>query len=185
MVTKRTSEQFLRRVVSVALITLFFFIAPIVTSAAESIVAHDFYLPDIFNGNSNYALSDFQGKVVLLNIWASWCSGCKKEMPLFQNVQDIYKNKGFTFVAVNIDDNKKNALKFLNKLEKKTGMKINFPVLYDKDKSLAKKYNPIGLPASYLIDNNGIIVRRYYGSFDNANIRKLTMSLDEVLGNDK
>ena len=147
--------------------------------------AYDFNLPDIFDESKVYSLEDFKGKVVLINLWASWCTGCKKEMPLFHFIQARYSNKGFTFIAVNIDDNKKNALKFLKKLEKKMDTKLNFPVVYDKDKELAEKYNPLGLPASYLIDRNGDLAQKFIGSFDNSNVINLTLAIDRLLGDDQ
>ncbi len=106
-------------------------------------------------------------------------------MPLFHFIQARYSNKGFTFIAVNIDDNKKNALKFLKKLEKKMDTKLNFPVVYDKDKELAEKYNPLGLPASYLIDRNGDLAQKFIGSFDNSNVINLTLAIDRLLGDDQ
>ena len=169
------------------LISVFFLVSLSIVPAAFSDVqpAYDFNLPDIFDESKVYSLEDFKGKVVLINLWASWCTGCKKEMPLFHFIQARYSDKGFTFVAVNIDDDKKNALKFLEKLEKKMDTKLNFPVLYDKDKELAEKYNPLGLPASYLIDRNGDLAQRFIGSFDNSNVINLTLAIDRMLGDDQ
>jgi thiol-disulfide isomerase/thioredoxin len=153
--------------------------------SAEERPAYDFNLSDIFDESKVYSLDDFSGKVVIINLWASWCTGCKKEMPLFHVVQSKYDGKKVTFVAVNIDDNKKNALKFLKKLSKKMHTGLNFPVLYDKEKELAKKYNPRGLPVSYLIDRNGNIVRQFIGSFDDSNVTDLTMAIDRLIGDGK
>ncbi len=152
------------------------------TVAASPGTAHYFDLPDIFDGSVSYTLDDYRGKVLLLNIWASWCSGCKKEMPLFQKVQDAYRNKGFSIVTVNIDNKKERALNFLTKLERKMGAKVSFTVLYDRGKELAGRYNPFGLPASYLIDPEGNLIRTFPGSFDTTNLIDLTTAIDQALG---
>lgn len=144
--------------------------------------ALDFNLPDLSDSGKSYSLKDFRGKVILLNLWASWCTGCQAEMPEFLDIQDKYKKKPFLIVAVSVDSNKAKAIDYLKGLEEKAKKKVNFTVLYDKDQAIAKKeYKPRGMPASYLIDKNGVLKRIFLGSFTAANIDSLTSAIEEAL----
>ena len=142
--------------------------------------APDFQLPDL-DGSKTHSLKDFKGKVVLLNFWASWCTGCKAEMPEFVKVQEEYKDKGFLIVAVNVDRSPEKAKEFLKGLEKLTGKSINFLVLYDGKKEVIKKYKPIGMPSSYLIDKSGVLVKYFPSSFTEENIGVLKDAIEEAL----
>lgn len=143
--------------------------------------AIDFSLPDAYDNAKNYSMKDFRGKVVLLNIWASWCTGCQAEMPEFIDIQREYGGKGFVIVAVNVDNNKEKAIEFIRGLEEKTKKKAGFVVPYDKEKSLAKEYKPRGMPASYLIDKNGRLARIFLGSFTSVNINLLKTAIEAEL----
>jgi len=142
--------------------------------------APDFQLPDL-DGSKTYSLKDFRGKVILLNFWASWCTGCKAEMPEFIKLQEEYKEKGFLIVAVNVDRNPEKAKKFLKGLEELTGRKVNFLVLHDGGKKVIRKYKPIGMPSSYLIDKGGVLVKYFPSSFTEENIGTLKNAIEEVL----
>jgi len=142
--------------------------------------APDFELPAL-DGTKTYSLEDFKGKVVLLNFWASWCTGCKAEMPEFIKLQEEYKDKGFVILAVNVDRSPEKAKKFLRELENLTGMKVNFIVLYDGKKKVIKKYRPIGMPSSYLINKNGVLVKYFPSSFTEENVDVLKRAIEEAL----
>ncbi len=142
--------------------------------------APDFKLWDLQH-SKEYSLQDFKGKAVLLNFWASWCTGCQAEMPEFMELQKEYKDKGLVIVAVNIDRNKDKAVEFLRELEKSTGKKVNFLVLYDGKKRVIKKYKPIGMPSSYLIDGEGTLVKYFPSSFTKENVHVLKKAIEEVL----
>lgn len=158
-------------------------ILPVISPAMvqEGQQAIDFSLPDIYDNARNRSLKDFRGKVVLLNIWASWCTGCQAEMPEFMDIQKEYAGKGFIIVAVNVDNNKEKAVEFIKKLEEKTRKKLEFVIPYDKEKSVAKEYKPRGMPASYLIDKSGRLSRVFLGSFTEANINILKTAIDGAL----
>ncbi|QWR76222.1 TlpA family protein disulfide reductase [Candidatus Magnetomonas plexicatena] len=143
--------------------------------------AIDFKLPEFFDTTKVYSLSDFTGKVILLNIWASWCTGCQAEMPEFMALADDFKDKGFVIVAVSVDNDAAKAVDFLKDLEAKTGKNLNFTTLYDKDKKIAKDYKPRGMPSSYLIDKTGKIKNIFPGSFSASNIGALKAAIVELL----
>ena len=129
--------------------------------------APDFTLKTL-DGKKTHTMKDFRGKVVLLNLWASWCKGCKKEMPEFVSLQK-HNTKGFELVAVSLDDSKEKAEHFLSTLKQK----IPFTVLHDEKKNLAKAYRCSAMPSSYLIDKNGVIKQVIIGSLDSNDIKIL------------
>lgn len=117
----------------------------------EGFLAPDFTL-STFSGES-YSLADFRGKPVLVNFWASWCPPCRTEMPAMQNVYDKYKDEGFTVLAVNTtyQDNLGDAITFAQIRQ------LSFPLLLDRDGSVASLYEVRSLPTSFFIDRQGII----------------------------
>ncbi len=133
-----------------------------------------------FSKEKSYTMDSFKGEVVLLNIWASWCSGCKEEMPEFFELQREYKS-GFKLVAISIDKKSKDAKKFLASVEKKLGYETPFIVLHDKKKSSAKAYKCIGMPSSYLIDKEGVIQKVIVGSLNAKDIVALKADIDTLL----
>lgn len=107
-------------------------------------------------------LSDFKGKVVLLDFWASWCAPCLKEMPFLVEFYEQNKDAEFMVIAINIDDKAANMNKFLQKL--KTG--VPFPVIHDAKKEIPPLYNPESMPTTVFIDKKGIIRYRHTGFKD-------------------
>ncbi|MBU0632869.1 TlpA family protein disulfide reductase [bacterium] len=126
-----------------------------------------------------YSLNSLQDKVVLLNIWASWCSGCKQEMPKLIKLQNDYHSK-FQIVAVNIDKNPDNGLEFLQEVENKIGYMSHFINLHDPKKSVPKLYSCMGMPSSYLIDKHGIIRDIIIGSVDENGIQELKTEIEKM-----
>lgn len=114
-------------------------------------LAPDFELPDA-SGN-NIRLSDFAGKPILLNIWASWCTPCRAEMPAMQRVYETYTSQGFIILAVNAtnQDQLDNAVSFVDE------MSLSFPILFDHQGQISKLYKVQALPTSFFIDPQGVI----------------------------
>lgn len=131
------------------------------------------------NHNTSVQLSSLRGQTVLLNLWASWCKGCKKEMPEFFKLQKSYK-KGFKIVTVSVDDEAKKAENFLHSVETKTGFKTPFITLHDTNKNVAKAYQCAAMPSSYLIDKNGVIRNIIIGSMNDADIQALTQKINHL-----
>lgn len=116
--------------------------------------AYDFMLLD--KEGNEISLSSLKGKVVFLNFWASWCGPCKAEMPHIQKVYEEYKDKDVVILAVNLTPSEEDGIEGVNSFLEKN--KYTFPVLYDKDGSVAKKYRVRGIPTTYIINKEGIIV---------------------------
>lgn len=149
------------------------FAAPKVGDSAVS-----FELPNLYNPNKQTSNEDLKGKVVLLNLWASWCSGCQEEMPLFVELQKQFQGSNFKILLSSIDKDPQSAIAFLQEVDKNKVLQS----LYDKQKQLPKAYRCAGMPSSYLIDKNGKIVNIYIGSLDQEAIAKLKMKIKELLG---
>lgn len=102
-------------------------------------------------------LSDYKGKVVYLDFWASWCKPCQRSFPWMNEMQEKYSAQGFTVIAINLDTERKLADEFLAKLP------ANFPVAYDPAGESPKSYQIKGMPTSYLIDKSGQLRKAHQG----------------------
>ncbi|MFC2066912.1 peroxiredoxin family protein [Chloroflexota bacterium] len=124
-------------------------------------LAPDFQLPDL-DGQA-VSLSDFRGKRVLLNFWASWCGPCREEMPFIQEVYENKKwsDKGLVILAVNLGEDLPSVMSFLE------AYGLSFPVLLDVKQVVAKEYNIRGIPATFFISEDGVIQDIKIGAFSN------------------
>jgi len=138
----------------------------------------NFKLPYLYDTSKTVSLKSNAGKVTLVNLWASWCSGCKEEMPLFVDLQKKYKNSDFRIILSSVDKKKKKSIKFLNKVDKN---KVLLSV-YDKEKTLPKEYKALGMPSSYLLDKNLKIIKIFVGSLDDNAMKELEEQIDKLLG---
>ncbi len=136
--------------------------------------APDFALPTL--DGQTVRLSDFRGeKAVFLNFWATWCSPCRLEMPTMEKVYQAYKSRGLEILAVSLDGGPKSDVQdFMQEL------RLNFPALLDPDMEVLRLYRMFSLPATFLIDKEGIIRHRELGYRDwtDPESRKL---LEEIL----
>lgn len=109
-------------------------------------------------GQTKIDNASLRGQVVLVNFWATWCPPCRKEIPSLMEMQDKYKARGFTILGISMDEGgRKVVTKFLEKL------KVNYPVIIG-DSSLARGFGGVmGVPASFLVDREGNLVKRYDG----------------------
>lgn len=96
-------------------------------------------------------LSDLRGQVVLVNFWATWCGPCRQEMPLLDELNDKYRKVGFKVVAVNIDQDRKQAAAM--------GRSIKFrsPILFDDDQKVSRLYDLKGMPSTFIVDRDGVV----------------------------
>lgn len=116
----------------------------------------DFSLSDL-TGRA-VRLADQRGRVVLVNIWATWCPPCVEEMPSMEALYDKLPKGSFEILAVSIDAQGKGAVEpFMKK------HKLTFPALIDPAGAIAVAYGATGVPESFIVDQNGILVRKVIG----------------------
>jgi peroxiredoxin len=131
--------------------------------------APDFSLADA-NG-APIRLSAYRGKVVLLDFWATWCGGCKTEIPWYIEFQDKYRDAGLSAIGVSMDaDGWKSVKPFL------ADHKLNYPVVIGND-DLGEQFGVINMPLTLLIDRNGKIAESHAGVVDKDNFESKIRSL--------
>lgn len=132
---------------------------PRLDSAAHP-VAPDFSVTAI--DGHKLALSDYGGKIVLLDFWATWCAPCRDEIPRFVQLQDKYGADGLQIIGISMDDSAEPVRQFCRDFH------INYPVALGGAK-LGELYGGVfGLPIAFLIDRNGRILSKHIGATDPA-----------------
>lgn len=121
-------------------------------------------MPDftVYDAEGNaYRLSDFRGKPVILNFWASWCGPCKSEMPDFDEKYGVYGDQ-IHFLMVNLTDGSQETFERGSAYIREQG--YSFPVYYDLDFSAAMAYSVMSIPVTYFVDSEGYYVANYPGA---------------------
>ena len=127
-------------------------------SAARDLVgtpAPDFTLSGLTG--SNLRLSEYQGRVVMINFWATWCGPCRQEMPALQTIYQRYEPAGFTLLGVNVDAEPDGARRMAEDLG------VSFPLLFDADKDVSKLYDVRAMPVTVLVDRDGRVRYVHHG----------------------
>lgn len=136
-------------------------------------LAPDFELQTL--AGETMRLSDFKGKKVILNLWATWCPPCRAEMPDMQKFYAENKEKDVVILGVNLtssEPNQESVSAFLAEYG------ITFPVVLDVDKSVSKQYQAISVPTSYIIDSRGVIQQKWIGPMDYEMMGKMISAID-------
>ncbi len=121
--------------------------------------APDFTLQDI--GGRAHRLADLHGKVVFLNVWATWCPPCREEMPSMERLYRRLLGKDFVMLAVSEDETGATAVvPFVNQ------MGITFPVLIDPEGLVSQRYGVTGYPETFVIDRDGRVIQHIIGPED-------------------
>jgi cytochrome c biogenesis protein CcmG/thiol:disulfide interchange protein DsbE len=121
--------------------------------------APDFLLPDL-NGQVVH-LSQLKGKVVMLNVWTTWCAPCRQEMPTMETLYRRLKSSDFFMLAVSQDvDGRNTVVPYLQEGD------FTFPVLLDVHGEVGKKYGVTGYPETFIIDRQGTVVYHHIGYND-------------------
>lgn len=102
-------------------------------------------------------LSDYKGKAVFVNFWATWCEPCKVEMPYMEAAYQAREGEEFEILAINIAQSQLEASSFAKRHE------LSFPIILDRDRSVVNLYGVSGLPASFFIDADGTVVAHHVG----------------------
>lgn len=108
------------------------------------------------------SLADLRGEVVMLNIWATWCIPCRREMPGLQALHERYAERGLHVIGVSIDGS--NATESVGRFLEDYG--ITFTILHDPSDRVTRAFRSMGVPETYLIGRGGRIAKRWIGLFD-------------------
>ena len=103
------------------------------------------------------SLSDFQGQVVMINFWASWCGPCREEMPLLEGLYQRYQDLGFTLLGVNVDEDSSQAVDYLKEVS------VSFPILFDTANAVSQAYDVVAMPSTILVGRDGTLRYIHHG----------------------
>lgn len=106
-------------------------------------------------------LADYRGKVLLINIWATWCQPCRVEMPAMERLWGRFKGTDFRILAVSVDTDDSSAV---SKFARDLG--LTFDILHDKSGKIQQAYQTTGVPESYIVDRHGVIVKKVIGAME-------------------
>lgn len=120
--------------------------------------APDFLLSDL--QGKEVRLSELRGNLVFLNFWATWCPPCRDEMPSMEALYRKLQGRAFQMLAVSIDDSKNQVERFQNSFQ------YTFPMLFDDGQKVAALYRTTGVPETFIISPDGIIVSKIIGPYD-------------------
>lgn len=127
-----------------------------------------------------YALDDrvpaVEGKVVLVDFWASWCAPCKKSFPSLDNLHRRYAGLGFEIIAVSVDDTARDMARFLK------ANPVGFPVLRDTEKKLVADVQVEAMPTSFLLDRGGVVRFVHNGFHGKQTEDQLREEIESLLG---
>lgn len=119
--------------------------------------APDFSLPDV--DGEEHRLSDYRGKAVAINFWATWCPPCLREMPSMQRLWEKLKGKNFAILAIDVGEDDETVFGFTVALD----TPLEFPLLLDQEGTIVEKWPVLGLPTTFIVDKQGRIAYRAVG----------------------
>jgi len=133
----------------------------------QGVMAPDFTVYDL-KGNE-VKLSDYQGKPIVLNFWASWCGPCQMEMPDF-NEKHLEQGETVTFLMVNMTDGARETVEGASRFVSEKG--YSFPVFFDTGMDAAAAYGVNSLPTTYFIDADGYAIAQAMGTIDGEALQR-------------
>ena len=129
---------------------------------------------ETLGGAATRALTDYQGKIVLLDFWASWCGPCRKSLPSYNQMYEELGDQDFEIIAINIDEDPTDGLLFLERYA------VDYLVLKDPDASVPPQYQLKVMPSSFLIGRDGIIKKIFLG-FREGEMERLQTAVEGLL----
>lgn len=132
-------------------------VAPVQVGAT----APEFRAIDLASGDSVSLHQRYKGKVTLVNIWATWCVPCRVEMPAMEQLYTGLAPDGFAVAAVSIDEGSPDDVRKFGQ-----DLKLTFDLLHDRSGRIQQLYQTTGVPESFLLDRNGVIIKRVIGAHD-------------------
>jgi cytochrome c biogenesis protein CcmG/thiol:disulfide interchange protein DsbE len=123
--------------------------------------APDFRAIDLATGDSVSLHERYRGSVTLVNVWATWCAPCRVEMPAMEQAYQSMAPYGFKIAAVSIDEGDPEDVRAFGR-----ELSLSFDLLQDRSTKVVETYQTTGVPESFLLDRNGILVKRIIGPHD-------------------
>lgn len=144
-----------------------------VSAPRAGLLAPDFELQTL--DGSTVRLSDLRGQPVIVNVWASWCPPCKREMPAFQRVYQEYESRGLVILGVDAiqQDNLEDVRQFVD------NNALTFPILLDERSEVLSFYQISAFPSTFFVDQEGVIRKGVIGAVSEPLLRS---QVDEMLG---
>ena len=139
--------------------------------------APDFTAVDLATGDSVSLRQRYRGSVTLVNIWATWCIPCRVEMPAMERMYQSLASRGFKIAAVSIDEGNPEEVRAFGR-----ELGISFDMLQDRSTAVQQTYQTTGVPESFLLNRDGVIVKRVIGAHDwgsEVNRKLIERLLDE------
>lgn len=138
--------------------------------------APDIDVVNLATGDTVDLRGQYKGKVTLLNIWATWCVPCRQEMPSMQRAYARLKDEGFAIAAVSIDEGgPEDVLAFTREFG------LTFDILHDRSGRISTLYQTTGVPESFLLDKDGVIIKRVIGAHDWSSPANIAL-IERLLG---
>jgi len=111
----------------------------------------------VATSDDRFDLAAYEGQVVIVDFWASWCVPCRRSFPWLNEMQAKYADDGLVIIGVNLDQERTAAEEFLREYP------ASFRIYYDESKDLAKEFGVVAMPSSYLLGRDGAVRKRHYG----------------------
>ncbi len=153
----------------IPVIAIYGFIAPSNASAEK---APQFVLQ---GDNKKIQLSNYKGRVVYVDFWASWCDPCRRSFSFMNKMQSLYGEEKFSIIAINLDESRDAARTFLEKIP------ASFDIAYDPLGRTAEAYKLKAMPSSFLINKRGELVYRHVG-FHSEDKDELEKNIKQLIG---
>lgn len=146
----------MHKIKSLAIASLVAVLPGLAVAASPGDRAPAFTLTDMRSGRE-VSLDEFQGQVVYLDFWASWCGPCRRSFPFMNGLLEAYGDQGLTVLAVNLDQQRSDAQEFLSENA------ASFIVVENQAGDVAESYGVIAMPSTYIIDRDGRIAEVHHG----------------------
>lgn len=129
----------------------------------------DFTIGSLDNGQ--ISLADYEGEVIIMNFWATWCPPCRAEMPGINNFYEAHKDEGLVVLAINEEESEEQVRPFIELNE------FSFPVLLDIEGRVAQQYSTRSFPTTFIIDRNGVIQHVQTGEITERELERIVKPL--------
>lgn len=154
---------------------------PSINSSSGLPIQVQFELPDM--SGKLLKPADFAGKVVLLDIWASWCGPCNKALPLYADLQEELSDQNFQVIAVSVDEDRAALVEYLK--DKFDPDRLPFVVLHDQEGKLARELRVDTMPTTYILDENAKMVFVHRGFNGKDDLIELRAKIQNALSSQK